>query len=413
MNFAAGRLLPVLRFVGRWSRRTLTFAAIVLVIAIGLRIAAPYVLRDAINRRLAAIEGFHGYVTDVDLSLWRGAYQLQDTKLTRRVGQIDEPFFSARKIDFSLAWRELLRGRVLSDIIATDLTLTYTPVPEDTPATPIDAPPWQDVIQDIFPIDIGYFVVQGGRLAYFDEHVTPVVDVSLEKLDVVATGLRNRVEESDEELPARILVHGTSIGGGRVRMTAAAAPLEPQPRFEVDIEMTDVNLPALNDYLRAYGRVDVSRGSMQLYAEMTARDGRFEGYVKPLFNDVTFADLGPSDKGLAGLLWERLVAGLVTLFKNKERDQLGTRIPFQGEIGDPQIGVWRTFVNLFRHGFIRALTERLESPAEPGPGSSTPDTDKQPEPRAPGSATTDSSVRWAHRACPVRMAAGRSGNAGV
>jgi hypothetical protein len=367
MPLSVDRLAPVLRLCARWSRRTLFVVGVLLVIAIVLRIAAPYLLREAINRRLAAIEGFDGHVADVDVVLLRGAYQLENTTLTRRINAESVPFLSARRVDFSLAWRELFRGRVLSDIVASDLTFVYAPVPKDTTATPIDAPPWQEVIQDIFPIDITYFVVQGGRLAYVDEHVTPVVDISLEELQLVATGLRNRTKKSGAELPARIVLSGTSIGGGRVRMVAEAAPLAPQPRFEVDFEMIDVNLPALNDYLRAYGRVDVSRGRLQLFAEMSARDGRFEGYVKPLFDDVTFAELTPSDKGLVDLLWERVVAGLVTLFKNKERDQLGTRIPFEGEIGDPEIGIWRTLGNLVRHGFVRALTEGLETETKPGP----------------------------------------------
>ncbi|HEX2099512.1 MAG TPA: DUF748 domain-containing protein, partial [Candidatus Synoicihabitans sp.] len=273
MPLAADRFRSVLRFFARWSRRTLILVAIVAVVALSLRLAAPSLLRDAINRRLAQIEGFHGHVTDVDITVFRGAYRLESVSLTRRVGETNAPFLSARVIDFSLAWRELFRGRVLSDIFATDLTVVYTPVPEDTSATPIDQPRWQDVIQDIFPIDITHFVVQGGRLAYLDEQVTPTVDIALEELQLVATGLRNRPSETGDELPAQIVLGGTSVGGGRVRMNAVAAPLAPQPRFDVDFEIVDVDLPALNDYLRAYGRVDVSRGRLQLYAEMSARDG--------------------------------------------------------------------------------------------------------------------------------------------
>ncbi|HEY0945671.1 MAG TPA: DUF748 domain-containing protein [Opitutaceae bacterium] len=384
MNPAAGRFSPVLRFLRRWSRRTLYAAAIVVVIALAVRAAAPVLLREAINRRLAAIEGFRGTVADVDLYVWRGAYQLEDLRLTRLVNGMHEPFVAARAIDFSLAWRELFRGRVLSDIVATGVTMAYVPTPEKAAATPFDAPPWQDVIQDIFPIDITRLVVHDGRLAYLDDRVTPVIDIALEKLELVATGLRNRAEDTGGELPAHIALSGTSVGGGLVRMQIAAAPLAARPRFEADFELTGVSLPALNDYLRAYGGVDVSQGTMQLFAEMTARDGRFEGYVKPFFDDVAFAEVGPSDKGLANLLWERVVAGVVTLFKNKERDQLGTRIPFQGEVGDPRFGLWQTFVNLFRHGFIRALTERLETEAEPGPGKEAKDTDRPaaPPPRA-------------------------------
>ena len=46
--------------------------------------------------------------------------------------------------------------------------------------------------------------------------------------------------------------------------------------------------------------------------------------------------------------------------KNKARDQVGTRIPFQGRFGDSQVGLLTTIQNLFRHGFIRAFNPTVE-----------------------------------------------------
>ena len=50
--------------------------------------------------------------------------------------------------------------------------------------------------------------------------------------------------------------------------------------------------------------------------------------------------------------------------KNKSRDQVGTRIPFQGRFGDPQVGLWTTITNLFRHGFVDRVVPRAELRAE-------------------------------------------------
>jgi len=46
--------------------------------------------------------------------------------------------------------------------------------------------------------------------------------------------------------------------------------------------------------------------------------------------------------------------------KDKSRDQLATRIPFEGKFGDAKIGLLATITNLFRHGFIRAFNPTVE-----------------------------------------------------
>ncbi len=354
------RLLNYTRQPHPWWRRC-GWGVIVLAALLGAaRLAAPFVIRHGINQRLGRIDGYHGGVADVDLQLWRGAYRIDQLELQRRVGDHLEPFLEAREIDFSLAWRELVRGRVLSDIKTRDVTLTFVPAPEDVSAAPVDEPPWQDVIADLFPIEITHFAADRGSIRLQNPFSDPPVDLSFEGLSVVATGLRNRPDEEGTELPAVITATGTTVGGGRVRLDVAADPLARQPRFELQLKVDDVHLPALNDYLMAHANVDVSRGQFSLVAEMSAKDGAFEGYVKPFFDEVSFADLPGQEKPVVKKVWQTLVSALVTLVKNKPRDQLATRIPFSGEVGDPDVGFWATVANLLRHGFVQALSERLE-----------------------------------------------------
>lgn len=350
----------------RWSRRALITVATALLVLLALRIAAPIVLRDAINRRLSRIDGYDGRVADVDLQLWRGAYRIDQLELDRRVGDSLEPFAYAHEIDFSLAWRELLRGRVLSDIEADQATLTYVPVPEDETAAPIDEPPWQDVINDLFPIEITRLVIHRGGLQLLDEEAEPPVDIGLEAMELVATDLRNRPEPGGDPLPARITARGTTVGGGNVILSATADPLAMQPHFDLNLQIEAVSLPKLNDYLRAYANIDVSEGTFMMYAELAAAEGRFEGYVKPFFEDVSFQDYPHQEKPVLERVWETIVSGLATILKNKPRDQVATRIPVSGEFSDPEMGFWATIGNLFRHGFVEALTESVEGTVDPG-----------------------------------------------
>jgi hypothetical protein len=171
-------------------------------------------------------------------------------------------------------------------------------------------------------------------------------------------------------LPASINARGTTIGGGRFDLSVRGDPLAAQPRFTLKLDLKDVELVALNDFLEAYANVDVSAGKFQLYVEVNAADGRFEGYAKPFLDHVEFTNISDQNQGLFRRMWESLVSTVSTIVKNDDRDQVATRIPFAGEFGKTDVGVWSTIVHLVRHGFGRALFEGWDQ--EPNPVAKTP-----------------------------------------
>jgi uncharacterized protein YhdP len=352
---------PHRRSVGR---RVLLVVLIALGLGIIIRLALPSILRSQINDRLSKIEGYDGHVDHVHVALWRGAYALRDVRIVRQHGSQTEPFFSAADIDFSLAWRRLIHGQIVADIRIEDARINFlkTATPE-TSQLQVDSS-WQDVVKDIFPIDITKLEIVNGRIHYLDRTADPVVDVFVENLQFVGFGLRNRPAKTAEEFPAHLQLTGDSIGGGRLSVWADADILAAQPHFEVHGQIEKVNLPALNPFLKAYGGVQVESGEFKFYGEMAARGGRFEGYVKPFFVHMKFTDLTAPHQSLPERLWEAVASGLVKLFKNKPQDQLATRIPFSGEFGHTDVDTWKTITSMLHNGFIHALPATLEHSAK-------------------------------------------------
>ena len=351
---------PLLHRVRRWPRRVVITLAVIALVLIGARIALPYVVKDQVNQRLQSIPGYIGHVTDVGIALIRGAYTLEGVEIYKVSGQVREPFVFAKHIDFSVAWRELFRGKIVSDIHVDRGELTFVAGETEAESQKDIDRRWQDVIKDLFPLEVTHFELTNGMVRYQDTRKEPKVDVFVKNMHVVATGLRNRPSETGEEFPANITVNGESLGSGKLNLAISAEPLADQPHFHLSAKMEDVNLPELNESLKAYANVDVSRGKFQLAAEMAGKDGGFQGYVKPFFEDLDFNNLEDKNKGVLTRLWENVVQGLAWLVKNKSRDQVATRIPFQGRFGDPKVGLWATISNLFRHGFIRAFNPTIE-----------------------------------------------------
>lgn len=355
----------VVHRIRAWPRRALIAIAVVAGLLLAARLALPEVVKRQVNHRLAAIPGYAGRVEGIGVGLLRGAYSLEGVAIFKIAGAAREPFFSARRVDFSLAWRELFRRKVVSEIYADDVALHLVAAPTKEASQQDLDRRWQAVIRDLFPIDITHFEVRNGFVSYRDLTKKPNVDLFIKDLHVQATGLRNQPAERGEKFPAKILVEGSSLGGGRVRAFIQAEPLAPQPHFHLSAKLDQVNLPDLNESLQAIAKVDVGRGTFRLAAEMAGKDGGFQGYVKPFFEDLDFDNLEDKEKPALTRVWENVVAGLAWLVKNKARDQVGTRIPFQGRFGDPKLGLWTTVQNLFRHGFIRAFNPTIEGSVKP------------------------------------------------
>ena len=348
--------------VRSWPRKVVVIVAIVAAVLLAGRIALPLAVRRVMNGRLERIPGYTGHVDKVGIHLWRGAYSLHEFSILRENGRVSEPFFLARGIDISLAWRELWHRRIVSDIRVDRGQLNFVHgSSEEASQTDLDRR-WQDVIQDIFPIDITHLEITDGLLRYVDYTRQPKVDLFVTHMRATATGLRNRPDEAGAgEFPARITVDGDSLGAGKLTMLLVAEPLAAQPHFHLSLKLDDVNLPALNESLRAYANVDVGRGTFRLVGEMAGRDGGFQGYVKPFFENLDFHNIEDRDKGFFALVWERMVAAFSWVVKDKSRDQMATRIPFEGKFGDAKIGLFATIANLFRHGFIRAFNPIVDN----------------------------------------------------
>ena len=333
---------------------------LLLVLLLGLRLALPSLLQREINRKLSEVPGYAGHVGRVGVHLYRGAYSLHEVEIRQRSGQVTQPFFSASVIDFSLAWGQLFRGTIVSKIYIDGAAINFVKGPAEASSQLKVDRRWQDVVTAIFPISITRLEIKDGLIHYLDTGATPQVDVYIRHMYAVATGLQDRPAGKNQEFPATISLEGDSIGNGHLAINIQAEPLATQPHFYLTVSLQDVALPALNDFLQAYTNVTVSSGNFRLYIEVGAREGRFEGYVKPFFEHMVIAPAAGKKNGLWREVWGTVVGAMVDLFKNKPKDQFATKIPISGDFNDMHTGVWKAVLNMVHHGFVKALPENIE-----------------------------------------------------
>jgi hypothetical protein len=151
--------------------------------------------------------------------------------------------------------------------------------------------------------------------------------------------------------------------GGKLNFDMKIDPLRKLPQFDAKAELTSMDLTKINDFIKAYGNFDVSKGTFSVYAEAAADEGKITGYTKPIIKDVKVLNWKEDKEKGKPLqpVWEAVVGGVSWLFKNKSKDQVATRAEFTGEISDPEFDVWEVIGQILRNAFIEALFPSLEN----------------------------------------------------
>jgi hypothetical protein len=216
------------------------------------------------------------------------------------------------------------------------------------------------MLESLFPFNLNRLEITNGQVHFQNEHSTPPVDIYLNELSVTATNLTNS-RKVQGELPAGITAHATSIGGGGLDLKLQLNPMASPPAYQCDAQLTNVDLVALNSFLRAYGKFDVERGGFGLYTSIASKDGNYDGYVKVFFNKLeVFAWEKERKKNALEIFWQAIVGTLSAAFKNQAKDSLATRIPISGSFGKEKIGTWTAVATLLRHAFVKSLVPNVD-----------------------------------------------------
>jgi hypothetical protein len=334
---------------------------LVLLLLLG-RLMLPYAVQHYVNGKLDQHPEYGGHIGNVRIQLVRGAYAIQHLDITKKSGKVPVPFLSARRVDFSVDWSEVLRGALVSEIHVQQGRFNFVKGPTKEQSQTEVERSWVAILEDLFPFKINRCEVRQGEVWYHDFHSKPEVHIWVTNLLLIATNLTN-TRELKEELPAALRLRGTTIGEGSLSVSLRLNPLAEKPTFDLAASVTNLDVTALNPFLRAYTKADAQRGRLHVFTEIAAADGRFEGYIKPLAEDLEV--LSAEDRNVLEVVWEAIVAVVVQGFKNHPRDQFGTKIPFSGSLDNPDVAVWETIVNVLRNAFVKALPANIEGAISP------------------------------------------------
>jgi hypothetical protein len=362
--------------------RSARIFVLLVVVCGGVHFCLDPLLTWATNRRLQAIPGIKASVGRVHLTVYPGRLAVEAVAIdlcpdsADTTAQSPRPLLRAQRLATTWKYRALLRGWVAGDLEADSPEVTLYKLSQKKASAPRSdkmssgeaaesVMRWRAPLQRLIPLRVDAATVRDASVRFVDTTVRPQVTLAATDVSLQLRNLTNRAQLK-AALYATANLRATVPGSGALALDLKLDPLARTPTFALNTQLRHVQLVELSEALRAYGSFDVTAGRFDVYSEVAAHGGQFEGYVKPLFHEVHIRiwRKGEADNGPVQLAWRAAVGAVVGVLKNKAAaDQVGTKLPFEGRFDSPHLGVWDAVAELLGNAFVRALLPQLEQSA--------------------------------------------------
>jgi hypothetical protein len=340
-------------------RKILIAVSAVILLLAAARIAMPFVVEDYVNRKLNGLQAYRGHIGDVDIQLWRGAYSIDAIEIEKIGGSRPVPFFRADRLDFSVEWRNLMRGSIVSEAAFFGPELNLVQAKSEKESQLGSEENWNARLEELFPFRFNTIEVHDGTVRFLAPGIDTRDAITAREVNGAVSNLTNVLDVgkptfADFRITAQVLDGAPATVAGSVNALAS------KPTFDINMEVKDVQLPQVNPWLREFIKADAEAGRFELYMELAAADGRFAGYAKPILEDVDLYRANEHEESALKRMWEGFLDFAAEVLENDEADQVAARIPFSGTIENPETSLFATIASVMRNAFVGAFARSLE-----------------------------------------------------
>jgi hypothetical protein len=230
---------------------------------------------------------------------------------------------------------------------------------------------WTNLARELIVLPVNSITVRRGEITYHDYHTVPKAVLQMTDVSLAAKNLQNT--NGDEKILSGLVEGSARVKNAEIKLDVQLNAFFNEPMFQLNAELSELNLVDVRDFLRAYGQFDVQQGLFSLYTQAGTRNSKVVGFVKPLIRDVTMASLRDEDGPSSYLTrpskrTETEDVWLVTsLVSNVEE------IQFEGSLAKGKNNLWAAVGSTLHNAFVEALVAMLEKSARTKtPGSPLP-----------------------------------------
>jgi hypothetical protein len=372
-------LRPVARLARALGVEILAIAFVLLILFLVVWYATPYYLKDYLEKRANALPDYKLSIHWLQINPIACSIDLENIVLQKKSNEIPVPFFVAQDVHIAMQWTQLIHFDFRSNVTLLSPVVNFVqgPTPETTQT--VLEPEWVTEVKQLVPLRINQFKIHNGDIHFYDFHADPKINLQLTDLELVADNLTNTTK-SKELMPTTVTITGHPLEVGDLEAHLSVNVDLKQPTFAEKVRLENVPAPALNSFIAKYGSVYAKSGTLAFYSEMVSKEGSYDGYMKPFFDNLAFEPMPKDRNGLAAI-WASLLNGVKSLVEN-DKKIIATQVPVTGKYTDPHIDFWAAAFGLLKNAYLEALAERFNSP-ELAPGGKPPEQPKLDKPVPP------------------------------
>lgn len=351
-----------------YKRKSVFYTLLTLLVVVWfLALALPVGVRAYLNHYVLNDMGvYQGRVGDIDLRWFKGAYALNDLRVTKVSSEKDVPFFQVDEFLIYASLPAILQGDLSFSARLKSPQLNFMDSGREDDRQTGEGGSWLKTFESIVPDRLDRIDVENGKLAFKNLDSSPKVDIQADNLEISAKNLTNRRNREGKNV-ATATLKGRVLDHGNLDVNVDFDPTNFE-NFDFKLKATDIDLSSLNDLSRVYANLDFRKGHGEIYSEISAIDGDIDGYIKPMFTDVDILswkqDVESQDDGPVQVVWEGLVGTFKTLFTNFSTEKIATEIELDGSIKKPDISPMQAFMGVVKNSFGSALESGFSSENE-------------------------------------------------
>ena len=327
--------------------------ATVILVLIIFRILLPSILLKQTNKYLSEFSPtYYLHMEDLDISILRGAYRFEELKGKLRGD--DKTFLSIKSIDVSIAWREIFRGRVVTDIITDKLDFLFLKDMSKLSSPKNDA---TDVKETLFPVSVESFNLKRAQIVF--EEYPSLDETSRLKIENINGEINNLTPTKKQQVSAFNLT--ASLQGEAAMNFIGELNMHKKPMlWDVDVEMKNFDLAKLNPILVRKMPLTFTKGKLDLYIEAKNDGEIIKGYAKPFIKDIDVIASKEDFKGIKHVGIEVLTAIGNLILRDSDSKTVATYFDFTYD-KEFNIDTSQGISNAIENGFSKKLPPGIEN----------------------------------------------------
>ena len=267
-------------------------------------------------------------------------------------------------VDGSLAYGPEVQKATLRTVLLEDLKVDYVTSAATRPQEALhgrEAARLAKRLRDApeFVLQVDTLHLAHAELGFKDLTAKPSYRLFVSGLDLKVENLSNHADHGRSTFQAR----GAFMGNGTARIDGGSRLTAKPADFQMRMALDNARLADLNPFLNAHLGFDVAGGLFSMYSELTVKNERVEGYLKPLVRDLKIYDRAKDHgKPLGKRVKMHLLQFLAGLFKNHGTQEVATVVRISGSTRSPASSEWQVIRGLISNGLFKAVQPGFVDP---------------------------------------------------